>query len=87
MEWLLYLLCPLMMLLCMKGMFLGGKKECNTKQSLTSFDEMKSLQTQIQNLQEQNNKLMEEMQSMKQINSSKVIPISSKNEKEQKLSS
>lgn len=55
-----------MMLFCMKGMFSGGKKDCNTKQSLASSDEMKSLQTQIQNLQEQNIKLMEEMKSMKQ---------------------
>ncbi|OQP03889.1 hypothetical protein B1690_17115 [Geobacillus sp. 46C-IIa] len=29
MEWLAYLLCPLMMLFCMKGMFTGRKKDCD----------------------------------------------------------
>lgn len=55
-----------MMLFCMKGMFSGGKKDCHTKQSKTTSDEMKSLQSQIQNLQEQNHKLMEEMKAFRQ---------------------
>jgi Protein of unknown function (DUF2933) len=68
MEWLLYLLCPLMMLFCMKGMFTGGKKDCHSKQVNNSTDEMKSLQMQVRNLQEQNMKLMNEMKSFKQAN-------------------
>lgn len=76
-----------MMLFCMKGMFSGGKKDCHTKQPTTSSDEMKSLQTQIQNLKEQNNKLMEEMKSVRQTHSSNVIPFSYNNEGEQKVSS
>ncbi|MGM0867508.1 MAG: DUF2933 domain-containing protein [Bacillota bacterium] len=68
MEWLLYLLCPLMMLFCMKGMFTGGKKDCHSKQVNNSTDEMKLLQMQVQNLQEQNMKLMDEMKSFKQAN-------------------
>lgn len=59
-----------MMLFCMKGMFSSGKKDGHTKQSLTPSDEMKTLQIQIQNLQEQNSKLMEEMKSIKQTPSS-----------------
>ncbi|CAM3686799.1 hypothetical protein GCM10009865_43480 [Aeromicrobium ponti] len=67
MERLLYLLCPLMMLFCMKGMFSGGKKDC-TKKTSNSSDDIKSLHMQVQILQEQNTKLMEDMKSLKTIN-------------------
>ncbi|MGM0878194.1 DUF2933 domain-containing protein (plasmid) [Bacillus sp. CMF21] len=84
MEWLLYLLCPLMMLFCMKGMFTGGKKDCHSKQVNNSTDDMKSLQMQVQNLQEQNMKLMDEMKSFKQAN---VISISNNKDTNQKITS
>jgi hypothetical protein len=81
MEWLLYLLCPLMMLFCMKGMFTGGKKDCHSKQVNNSTDEMKSLQMQVRNLQEQNMKLMDEMKSFKQAN----VPSISNKDTNQKI--
>ncbi|MCM3443355.1 MULTISPECIES: DUF2933 domain-containing protein [Metabacillus] len=84
MEWLLYLLCPLMMLFCMKGMFTGSKKDCHSKQVNNSTDDMKSLQMQVQNLQEQNMKLMDEMKSFKQAN---IISISNNKDTNQKITS
>lgn len=86
MEWLLYILCPLMMLFCMKGMFSGGKKDCNSKKTSNSSDYMKSLQMQMQNLQEQNMKLMNEMKSLKS-NESNVISISKTTDTNQKVTS
>lgn len=68
MEWLLYLLCPFMMLFCLKGMFTGGKKDCHSKQVNTPNEDMKSLQIQMQELQQQNRKLMDEMKSFKKEN-------------------
>lgn len=65
MQWLLSLLCPLMMLFCMKGMFTGGKKDCHTKQSNNTSDDMKFLQMQVQQLQEQNRKLADEVSLLK----------------------
>ncbi len=65
MEWLLYLLCPLMMLFCMKGMFTGGKKDCHSKQVNTPSEDMKSLQMEVKKLQEQNMKLVDEMKELR----------------------
>ncbi|WP_201715582.1 DUF2933 domain-containing protein [Rossellomorea arthrocnemi] len=73
MEWLLFLLCPLMMLFCMKGMFTGRKKGCHYIQSKDSPEELKSFQEQMQRLQEQNIKLMEEINSIKQTDEPKFI--------------
>ncbi|WP_394141623.1 DUF2933 domain-containing protein [Cytobacillus oceanisediminis] len=86
MEWLIYLLCPLMMLFCMKGMFSGGKKDCNTKKTSNSSDDIKSLHMQVQILQEQNMKLMEDMKSLKS-NASNVILISKTSDTNQKITS
>ncbi|PGT79579.1 DUF2933 domain-containing protein [Bacillus sp. AFS040349] len=85
MEWLLFLLCPLMMLFCMKGMFSGGKKDCHSKQN--NSENLKSLQMQVQNLQEQNMKLMDEMKSHKQASENKVISISKNKDTNQKITS
>ncbi|MGY4111446.1 DUF2933 domain-containing protein [Aeribacillus pallidus] len=76
MEWLIYLLCPLMMLFCMKGMFTRGKKDCHTTQSTNQLNELKSLKMQVKNLQEQNMKLMEEIELLKQTDDSNVIILS-----------
>jgi hypothetical protein len=68
MEWLsilAFLACPLMMLLCMKGMFSSNSK-CKTDSSkVTSGVDMKSLQVQMDGLLEQNQKLMREVESLK----------------------
>jgi hypothetical protein len=62
MEWLLYLMCPLMMLFCMKGLFSGGKKDCHTKEN--HLNEMNELKKQVSSLTEQNQKLSEEVKSL-----------------------
>ncbi|MFD1736727.1 hypothetical protein ACFSCX_09125 [Bacillus salitolerans] len=62
MEWILYLLCPLMMLFCMKGLFSGGKKDCNTSNSINiSNKELDDLRKQLGNVIEQNKILTEEV--------------------------
>jgi hypothetical protein len=67
MEWLLYLVCPLMMLFCMKGMFTGNKdKKENSSQSNVSQQEMQQLQIQMGEMMEQNHKLMKELESRTQ---------------------
>lgn len=70
MDWniLLSLLCPLMMLFCMKGMFNGHKHgETNrTEQSQVSAEEFQLLQTKMNELTEQNAHLLQEIQSLKQ---------------------
>lgn len=67
MEWLLVLACPLMMLFCMKGMFTGNKeKKESSPQSNVSQQEMQQLQIQMGEMMEQNNKLMNELESRKQ---------------------
>jgi uncharacterized protein (DUF3084 family) len=73
-ELLLLLACPLMMLLCMKGMF-GGSKDKDAKakanQPQVSPSEMQSLQMKMAEMMEQNQKLMNELQSMKESQSVK----------------
>ena len=59
MQWLLLLLCPLMMLFCMKG-----HKGSHTKHSNIHSDEMKTLQKQLLNLQEQNRELADEVKTL-----------------------
>jgi len=70
MDWsiLLTLLCPLMMLFCMKGMFSGHKHGDGnrTEQSQVSPEEFQVLQTKMNELTEQNAHLLKEMQSLKQ---------------------
>lgn len=71
MDWsiLLSLICPLMMLFCMKGMFGGhnhGDAKGRTEQSQVSPEEFQSLQTKIAELAEQNAYLLKELQAMKE---------------------
>ncbi|RBP05329.1 DUF2933 domain-containing protein [Rossellomorea aquimaris] len=73
MEWLIYLLCPLMMLFCLKGMFSGGKNCDNKKSSQVDFN---SLQTEVKQLQEQNRILMNEVKSFSEKNLQKDKQIS-----------
>ncbi|MFS0558313.1 hypothetical protein [Brevibacillus centrosporus] len=59
------LACPLMMLLCMKGMF--SKKGCHTahgKQEIVS-DDIQQLKNKVTELSEQNRNLINEIQSIK----------------------
>jgi hypothetical protein len=67
MDWslLLLLACPLMMLVCMKGMFTGNKDSKAFAQSNTSQHEIQQMQIQMADLMEQNQKLMKEMESVK----------------------
>ena len=68
MEWLLLLACPLMMLLCMKGMFTGNKdSKNNSAQSNVSNQELKQLQIKMGEMMEQNHKLMKELESRNQL--------------------
>jgi regulator of replication initiation timing len=61
MQWLLYLLCPLMMLFCMIGLFKGGKKESKTENNLSTSQDLNLLKNQMANIVEQNNLLTEEV--------------------------
>lgn len=62
MQWLIYLLCPLMMILCMIGMFKGGKKETTPNHDVIKDNEsLESLKVQMQGLIEQNKILTKEM--------------------------
>ncbi|MDF0727715.1 DUF2933 domain-containing protein [Cytobacillus sp. S13-E01] len=61
-ELLLLIACPLMMVFCMKGMF-SGKKE--SKENLTQQSDLQSLQLKMADLMEQNNKLSQEMENLK----------------------
>ncbi|MFX3624595.1 MAG: DUF2933 domain-containing protein [Ectobacillus sp.] len=77
MQWLnvlLFLLCPLMMLFCMKGMHGGHKHQkgscCGQKHNGHSSDSISSLQAKIEELSNENNKMMKEIQALKQINES-----------------
>jgi hypothetical protein len=63
----------------MKGMFSGSKKDCHIKHSNPPLDEMKFLQTQVQQLQEQNMKLADEVKSLKNQEKQKVISLSKTN--------
>jgi hypothetical protein len=60
MEWLLSVLpllaCPLMMLLCMKGM--RGNQDCHNKTKDNSMQEIESLKAKVTELTEQNQRLM-----------------------------
>lgn len=87
MEWLLYLLCPLMMLFCMKGMFTGGKKDCHSKQVNVQNSDMKSLQMEVENLREQNVKLMNTMKAIEKQNENTVTFIAKDIDSNQKITS
>ncbi|MFC4767001.1 DUF2933 domain-containing protein [Effusibacillus consociatus] len=72
----LTLLCPLMMLFCMKGMF-GGNKDSDKSAKITSeqpqvsTEELQALQIKMAELMEQNHSLMKELQSLKEDQSGK----------------
>jgi hypothetical protein len=89
MEWLtllLFALCPLMMLFCMRGMFTGNKKESNKPHNITSSSEpseMQSLQLKMAELMEQNHQLMKEVESIKQIKTSKAVSDENENQQQQ----
>jgi hypothetical protein len=60
------LACPIMMLLCMRGMFGGSKnKKADPSPSGASQQDMQSLQIQMADLIEQNHLLTREIQSVK----------------------
>ncbi|UYG98066.1 DUF2933 domain-containing protein [Cytobacillus firmus] len=61
-ELLLLLACPLMMLFCMKGMFSGNKE---SKVNQTQQYELQSLQIKMADLMEQNHKLTQEIENLK----------------------
>jgi cell division protein FtsB len=82
MQWLLLLLCPLMMLFCMRGMHTGGKKDCHSNHSMhsnSSSDEIQSLQKQLKTLQDQNMKLADEVKSLKNQDRQNVISLTKTN--------
>jgi regulator of replication initiation timing len=83
-EWLLYLLCPLMMLVCMIGLFKGGKKESSTKNNLSTSQDLDSLKAQMANIVEQNKLLTEEVKDL-QSTKSNVISLD-QNEKSSNIS-
>lgn len=58
------LLCPLMMLFCMKGMF-RGHKHSHSGQQPSSATELQELKLLVNNLTEKNRLLTEEVQFMK----------------------
>lgn len=70
MDWLSLLLfaaCPLMMLFCMKGMFSSKGKNCSSGNSDTSEQsDLKSMQAKMDDLMKQNERLMKDVESMKQ---------------------
>ncbi len=59
MSYLPALLCPLMMLFCMRGMF-SKDKDCHKKPQQNG-----ELQQQMSHLEEQNRKLVQEIQELK----------------------
>lgn len=66
-ELLLLLACPLMMVFCMKGMFSGSKnKEVKKEAQQLRQGDLQTVQQQVAELMEQNNKLIEEVHSLKQ---------------------
>jgi len=71
-DWniLLSLICPLMMLFCMKGMLFSGHNHgdanCKTEQSQISPQHLQLLQTKVEELTEQNQYLLKEIKSMKE---------------------
>lgn len=67
-QWLLLLLCPLMMLFCMKGMSHGGKKDCHSHNKGKNLADIDGLQKQVSNLIEQNTKLSEEVKHLQAAN-------------------
>ncbi|OXT17190.1 hypothetical protein B9K06_12585 [Bacillus sp. OG2] len=64
MEWILYLLCPLMMLFCMKGMFSSDKKNCHTTNKGNHSEDINELKNQVHNLMDQNKKLSDEVKHL-----------------------
>ncbi|MFC7063609.1 DUF2933 domain-containing protein [Halobacillus seohaensis] len=81
-ELLILLACPLMMLVCMKGMFscnkdkgAKGKEAKGTEiQPEASQQDVQSLQVKMSELMEENQKLMQDMKDMKEIQSSEESP-------------
>lgn len=77
-EFLLLLACPLMMVVCMKGMFIGDKSK-EEKKNIPPFKEdgLRAIQIQMAELVEQNHKLTEEVNSLKKASNtdSKVVQL------------
>ncbi|WP_166240126.1 DUF2933 domain-containing protein [Paenibacillus turpanensis] len=67
MDWsfLALLACPLMMLLCMRGLFSGNKNPKDAAQTDAGHHEIQQLQIRMAELMEQNQKLMLEMEALK----------------------
>jgi cell division protein FtsB len=63
MEWLLYLLCPLMMVVCMIGLFKSGKKESSANQVKSGTD-LNDLKGKMESLLEQNKLLTQEVKGL-----------------------
>ncbi|MDK8642999.1 MULTISPECIES: DUF2933 domain-containing protein [Bacillati] len=64
---LILLLCPLMMLFCMKGMFSGNKDKIkNSDHQQVSQTELQSLHIKMADLIEQNHNLTKEIHSLKE---------------------
>jgi cell division protein FtsB len=70
MQWLLYLLCPLMMLVCMIGLFKGGNKESNKKTNISTSQDLDNLNKQMAKLLNQNKQLTEEVKNLQSANTS-----------------
>jgi hypothetical protein len=72
MEWLLYLLCPLMMVVCMIGLFKGDKKE-KSPNPVENNQNLDKLKLQMEDLVEQNKSLAKEVMEIKSSNSSSTV--------------
>lgn len=77
MQWLnvlLLLLCPLMMILCMRGIQGGHKHKkggcCGQKHNRHSADTLSSLESKVEELTKENNRILKELQDLKQANPS-----------------
>ncbi|WP_174731041.1 DUF2933 domain-containing protein [Mesobacillus harenae] len=64
-ELLLLLACPLMMLVCMKGMFFGNKASKANQTNQTNQTDLQSLQIKMADIMEQNHKLTQEIENIK----------------------
>ncbi|WP_170007190.1 DUF2933 domain-containing protein [Bacillus fonticola] len=64
-ELLILLACPLMMLFCMKGMFSGNKESKEDLGSQPQQSDLQPLQNKMSELMEQNQKLTEEVNHLK----------------------
>lgn len=69
-ELLLLLVCPLMMLFCMKGMFGGHNHKKSNENVLTNtshYKDMQAMKVQMEELAKQNQQLSEELQALRDV--------------------